>query len=362
MKFCEECFINGEIRDIISSGKNKGNCDLDDHHKNVWVCDIDKDEETAKNVSNFLRQIIDIYSLDTDLPIDFPESKKELLKNSLEKKWSLFNIDSSNIYDLLSSLFKDDTRFDQRLLSDKVGVLAEYNTPDNLLIIQDNNWETFVKSIQHSNRFHTKSINLDKLKYFLRFTSKIVRKGSMDLLRCRISNNEKLTPKKLGAPPSKNASAGRLNPEWISVLYLSDTEKACFQEVRCSFLDTLYIGNFRLKRDVRLIDLSSFDTVTLNGEVEFLDYYLNRDVMIKIAEDFAKPVNNDFKLINYLPLQYISEFIKSLEDDDKFDGIMYKSVMDRTALNIMLFDTEAANCTKVYSKRVTEVSYGLDFL
>lgn len=362
MKFCEECFINGEIRSIISSNKNKGNCDLDAHHKNVWICDTDKDQETTKNVRNFLRQIIDIYNLDSDLSSDFPESKKDLLRNSLEKRWSLFKIDSSKIHDLIDSLFQDDPRFDNRFLLEKVGVPEEHNTPNELLIIQNNNWETFVESIQYSNRFHTSSINLKKLKYFLGFTSKIVRKGSMKLLRCRISNNKKLTPKDLGAPPSEFASAGRLNPEWISVLYLSDSEKACIQEVRSSFLDTVYIGKFVLKNNVRLIDLSNFDVVTLNGEIDFLEYYLNRDVMVKIAEDFAKPANNNFKLINYLPLQYISEFIKSLDGDDKFDGIMYESVMDKNAVNVMLFNPLAAKCTKVYSKQIAEVSYNLKSL
>lgn len=120
----------------------------------------------------------------------------------------------------------------------------------------------------------------------------------MNLFRCRISNNEKLTPKNLGAPPSNLAKAGRLNPEWISVLYLSDNENACIQEVRGSFLDTIYIGKFILLSNVKLIDLSNFDVVTLNGDTEFLDYYLNRDVLLKIAEDFAKPTNNDFKLFN----------------------------------------------------------------
>lgn len=357
MKFCEECFINGEIRDIISSSHNKGNCDLDSRHKNVWVCDIEKDAETAKNVRNFLRQIIDIYSLDNDLPDGFPEAKKDLLKNSLEKRWSLFKIDSSKIHDFLSSLFNGDPRFDNRLLLEKVGVPEEFNTPNDLLIIKENNWDNFVASIQYSNRFHTNTINLKKLKYFLGFTSAVLNKKDTKLLRCRISNNVTLKKGDLGAPPASIASAGRLNPEWISVLYLSDSEQACIQEVRASFLDTIYIGRFKLKEDIKLIDLSEFDIVALNGEVEFLEYYLNRDVMIKIAEDFAKPTNNDFKLINYLPLQYISEFIKSFEASEKIDGIRYKSVMDDEASNIMLFDPTKATCISVYSKEVNKVTY-----
>lgn len=359
MKFCEECFINSEIRDIISSGHSKGNCDLDPNHKNVWICDIEKDTETVKNVRNFLRQIIDIYTLDSELPESFPESKKDLLKNSLEKRWSLFQIDSSKIHDLLSSLFDDDSRFDSRLLLEKVGVPAEFNTPSDKLIIEGNDWDNFVKAIQFSNRFHTKTINLKKLKYFLGYTSAILSKRSTKLLRCRISNNIQLKKKDLGAPPPNIASAGRLNPEWISVLYLSDSEQACIQEVRASFQDTVYIGRFSLKNDLKLIDLSEFDVVALNGEVDFLDYYLNRDVMIKISENFSKPTNNDFKLIDYLPLQYISEFIKSFEGDEKIDGIRYKSVMDEEALNIMLFDSNKANCNSVYSKKVSKVAYSI---
>lgn len=167
MRFCEECFVNGEIISMISSNKRRGHCDLVASHKNVWVCDTEQDTETTKNIRNFLRQIIDIYSLESDLPCGFPESKKDLLRNSLKNKSSLFRIDSSQIHNLLHTLFDKDPGFNSFFLVEKIGVPEEHNTSKELLIIQENKWENFVESIQYSNRFHSNSINLNKLKYFL---------------------------------------------------------------------------------------------------------------------------------------------------------------------------------------------------
>ncbi|HEY0222385.1 MAG TPA: RES family NAD+ phosphorylase [Lactovum miscens] len=356
MKFCSECFKYEEVRDMISSLDIKGNCDINDEHKNVYICDTEDNFETTKNIKNVLRQIIDIYTAEDELPSNFPDNRQDLLRHSLKNRWSLFNLDAQSIQYILDLFFKGDSDFEQKLLTNRVGVLEENNTLEDLLIIRNNNWKEFAESIKYSNRFHTKALNLKNLGYFLNFTSKVLQKSrSKHYFRCRVSNTVELKEKDLGAPPKDKATAGRLNPEWISVLYLSNSESSCVQEVRASFRDDVYIGSFSLNRDIKVVDLRNFENITLQADVDYLKYYLNRETLIKIAEDFAKPSNNDIKDINYLPLQYISEFIKSLVE--AYDGILYKSTMGNDASNLVLFDETLAKCTCVVKKNVTEINY-----
>jgi RES domain. len=59
--------------------------------------------------------------------------------------------------------------------------------------------------------------------------------------------------------------------------------------------------------------------------------------------------------MNYLPLQYISDFIKSSKIG--FSGIMYKSVMNNNAVNLVLFDSNLAQCVSVNKQKIKEVVY-----
>jgi len=358
LKFCEECFSNIEIRSIIKNTDMLDNCDFNSEHKNVFVCDID----TGKNIESIkdiLRQIIDIYTPDEELSKEYPHAKKDLLQNSLEKKWSLFNLDSEEIYNLLEKLFKNDSEIDKRLFSGLVGVKEEIELDNSKLIVNRNNWTEFVESIKFENRFHTKTINLEVLEHFLKYTENTIMPNEFPLYRCRVSNVESLCKEQMSAPPKEIATAGRLNAEWISTLYLSDNQDACVQEVRAGFHDCVYIGEFEIDEPIKVADLRNFEDITLDPAGEYLvEYYLNRNTLMKISNEFARPANNSYKGIHYLPLQYISDFIKS--SPIGFNGIMYKSVMNNNSVNLVLFDPKIAKCISVRKKIVTEVDYKLN--
>lgn len=356
MKFCERCFKNEEIRNIIQNKNKRGNCDIDPEHKDVFVCKIVPTDLDVLNIKNILHQIIDVYTVDEDLPADFPNELRDLLRHTLKDRWSLFEVSDDRIQKLLQLLFAGDQDFDERFFDHQIGVIEENECDNKSLIIQNNDWESFIKEIKYKNRFHTKSLALDNLAYFLGFTVKSIAKDQFDWYRCRISNQAKLDKLQMGAPPRGKATAGRLNPEWISMLYLCDNADTCIKEVRAGFKDTVYVGKFKLTKDIRVIDLRNFADITLNGDVDNLKYYLNRKTLCKIAAEFAKPTNNNIKRLEYLPLQYISEYIKSLMI---YDGIIYKSVMDDHSFNLVLFDPSVAKCTMLNRKIVNEIDYKL---
>lgn len=342
LNFCEDCFKNIEIKSIIKSSSKKGNCDFNREHKNVSILNIEEDE-ISKQVKDILTQIIEIYSPYEELPLDFPKGKLEMLHNSLKIKWSIFNLDNEEIFSLLQQFYKEDNTIDNRLFEGLVGVKEETNLDDNMLIVKQNDWDKFVNSIKFQNRYHTKTINLNVLKEFLKYTEHIIEPDGLKWFRCRISNDIELEKQDMLAPPKEKATAGRLNAQWISNLYLGDKKSCCIQEIRASFHDQIYIAEFELIKSIKVADLRYFEDKTMNPEGNnLLQYYLNRNTLHKISNELSKPSNNNEKGLHYLPLQYISDYIKSLSIG--FDGILYKSVMDDNASNLVLFDENLAKC------------------
>lgn len=83
---------------------------------------------------------------------------------------------------------------------------------------------------------------------------------------------------------------------------------------------------------------------------------INLDSLKKIAKEIAKPLRRHDSQLDYLPTQYISDFIKSLGSD----GIQFNSTMSQDGYNLTLFDAEICECknTKVYD--IKKIHYGFE--
>ena len=60
----------------------------------------------------------------------------------------------------------------------------------------------------------------------------------------------------MGCPPPNLATAGRANPLGIPYLYLSDSAKTTYFEVRAVYLDKLSVGKFYIPQSLSLVDFS----------------------------------------------------------------------------------------------------------
>ncbi len=69
--------------------------------------------------------------------------------------------------------------------------------------------------------------------------------------------------KEIGAPPPPRATAGRLNREGVSFLYLATDEKTAAAEIRPHPGHHLSIAAFRSTKDLRVIDFGAIDIVKL---------------------------------------------------------------------------------------------------
>ena len=71
-----------------------------------------------------------------------------------------------------------------------------------------------------------------------------------------------------------------------------------------------------------------------------------------IAQEIAKPLRND-NVLDYLPTQYISDFIRS----KGYDGIEYGSTMRKQGVQFGSFDPSVFKCTSTKVYDVKSISY-----
>lgn len=351
---CSNCFADVEIKAIIDGNKATGKCDFCGCH-NGHVYEIGSDQ----TILELFDGLLDIYSPISDLPMDFPREKTDLIKNILCNNWRLFNnLKPDAVYRLITAICADRYR-DQPELFDSPVAIKQYQDRDYLeenSILKNNCWDDFVEGIKRKNRFHGDYINTDKLLVFLRCAVKSLRKGEV-LYRSRICPDESgYTRKDMGPPPDNLAKGGRVNPTGISFLYLSDSKDTTFYEIRAGVYDFVTVGRFKLLKDIEVINLARIDSISpfigIDYGFDFTQYAINIEHLKMIAQEIAKPLRND-NALDYLPTQYISDYIRS----KGYDGIEYISTMSINGANLAVFDPTLFKCTSTNVYDVKSISY-----
>ena len=69
--------------------------------------------------------------------------------------------------------------------------------------------------------------------------------------------------------------------------------------------------------------------------------------------DIARPLRRHDSSLDYLPTQYISDFIKSRG----FAGIEYKSTMNKSGYNLAVFNERLFECITVDVYDIRELKY-----
>jgi hypothetical protein len=141
-------------------------------------------------------------------------------------------------------------------------------------------------------------------------------------------------------PLPRSRSAGRLQPIGKSVLYLSTAVKTCIAEVRPWVGATVSVARFRTNRRLKIVDCrNDKDFLNLSLDKRHTDAELEANTWSWINRDLAWPVDPSDPHINYLHTQVIGEFLHS----QGYDGIAFKSSLDREGTNFALFDLNAAD-------------------
>ena len=351
MHCCERCFKDSEIKDIIRGGNVRGECDFC-HSSNVYICDLESNEYLREN----FELLLDVYTPIDEMGYEYPKERADLLKNILYSQWSVFNLSSDDIYKFLIALFPDKYEEQAVLFDGPVGIYESISEEylNRYSILGTYQWEDFVKEIKEKNRFHTNIINKGIFKDILQMTCKPYKKGEI-FYRARIWNDIQGYDKEhMGAPPVLKATAGRANPEGISCLYLADSVDTTLHETRAGVYDYATVATFRLLEDIEVVNLAAIDKISPFREIDCSLLAVNLPHLRKIGYEISKPLRRHDSSLDYLPTQYISDYIKSAG----FAGIEYKSTMCKRGVNFAFFDESLFECLETRDYDIDTMTYG----
>ena len=359
MIFCKDCFVDTEIIRRISSLGKQGNCSTCGS-LNTFI--YNTDEET--NLDEIFDPLLEMFTIEEDLPVDYPNSKKFHLADELKKNWKIFsNISDRSVLDIIINISRIFWFRYPAIFTDRVGIIERYNKEYlvNHSLVKTNNWNDFIGSVKNKNRFHTTIINTEIIKRYCEFIKKRYSQGSI-FYRGRISKSETgMAISEMGAPPPGLAKAGRANAEGISHLYLANDEKTTMHETRASAFDIITVGTFFLKQDIVVINFRDLESISpFVDDFDILEHAINIDHLKKINQEIARTLRRDDSPLDYIPTQYISDFIKSISSQNGeplYHGVEYKSTMNISGYNLAIFYPELFECTDVKTFAVDELQY-----
>lgn len=265
----------------------------------------------------------------------------------LKEDWGLF--DTGGMDDFRAGKLISDIMDDGELVRKKYVPSPRFSS-DRLL-----RWAELRDELMHRNRYFPDTlIDTRRLGELL----ELLKADEMPEVwfRARIQATDDAFPiEQMGAPPASVASHGRANPAGIPYLYLGSTPETAVAEIRPHTGEMASVASFTLPiPDLRLVDLrrpkervSPFtfsdedDIGALRSDVAFLE---------RLGEELTRPVRPSGAPIEYVPSQYLCEFIKK----GGWHGVVYRSSVS-SGINLALFDPARANAGVVERWRVAKV-------
>lgn len=341
MNCCAECFCDAQIRAIINANNQIGDCNFCGQ-KNVSVYSVDGQSD----LSDLIGAVMSIYEESDD---------GEPLFQLLIDDWNIFNnqlLSATNLLEAFCSIvFGDDEK------NHNINVRIPRNYLEHYGIFSGHSWGEFSLVIKEKNRFYNSFFKADQFVSFLTYSITKYPRGTI-FYRARIWSNENgYGIHEIGAPPLGKRKSGRVNPEGIGVLYLTSDEKTALNEVRASAFDFVSVGMFRLIKDIHVVNISGLNDISpvlYSSALESLA--ANIKIFGDIAKEIAKPLRRNDSPLEYLPTQYITEFIKS----KGYAGVEYTSTMGTGGTNIAVFDESLFECTSVHNVEIRKIEYLYD--
>ncbi|WP_341709144.1 RES domain-containing protein [Halopseudomonas sp.] len=247
-------------------------------------------------------------------------------------------------------LFSDQVRQPIALIDDifGVGVAEQKFQLDFSVETYIGQWEEFKLELKHKNRFFPKATihsslfsksatdGAEAVLFQLLEQLKTPVNERESFFRARISEDP-LNAAQMGCPPRDKVTGGRANPLGIPYLYVADTLRTCISEVRPSNSSCIYVSEFTPLRELSVLDLTSprklcsasaFGEEQLSAALGFLG------LLELFSEELSRPVRPENVNLDYIPTQFLCEFIKS---EAKFDGLIFNSSFG-DGKNFVFFD------------------------
>lgn len=352
MNCCIHCFADQGLQNRIKAiAVAVGLCDF---------CSSDQVEiVSCDQLAETFSPIFELYQNHPTAILSLKEDQPSLMHQHLTAYWpKLFSKDhlgARDVKQLLNQIGRGWDGFQEELFEQAVEltIYLEDETIDESL---NNQWEKFAKEIKERNRFFIEdSLDMEILESNLARFSKTYQVGTT-FYRARISDLA-LAADQLGKPPATITSPGRANPVGIPYLYVSDTEETTLYETRVSLHESISIGEFILHAPLQVISLKD---IAYYGPFEIQDrgfdleeFMRIRPYFLKLEQELSKPVRKQDVNINYLPTQYLCEFIKF----SGFHAVEYRSAMKEAGYNLAVFNEDKLICQSTKHYQVKSLVY-----
>lgn len=327
MDVCSNCFADKEIKGLILSSQTTGECHIC-NSKNVHLLD-------STELQDFFQELIDNFK---------PSNDGRLLKSIIQADWHFFSS-----YDVAT-----------RILNEMLSVIStDISSSTDLVNYTDeiheniNYWEELKEELKWSRRFLFNIEKLEELGWDGFFNDQYELKLTDKLYRARVHHQSGLPAydfNKMKCPAPKLAGGGRANPIGIPYLYLCNNPDTVIYEVRTSYLDEVSIATFQLKHEhiaVKIVDFTDYSSLfrptMVNNTIK------SKLLREKISRDLSKPMRRYDTEVEYIPTQFICEYIKVITGAN---GIRFNSSLHPEGKNIVIFDQELVECKEVVLKKV----------
>ncbi|WP_400263074.1 RES family NAD+ phosphorylase [Sphingobacterium sp. SG20118] len=352
MNCCVNCFADQGLQNRIEAESNgRGLCDFCASN-DVFIIACDE-------LSDIFDALFELYINHPTAKLSLKDEKPVLMHEHILCYWpQLFNkqsLKSKDVKQLLNQIGRGWVGFNEPLFEQSVELQIYINgvAEDESYTMQ---WETFATEIKEENRFFiSNTLDLELLEStFIRF-AKTYPIGT-HFYRARISDHS-LTVHELGKPPKQFTTPGRANPVGIPYLYISESEETTFYETRVSLHESISIGRFVLTAPLQVISLKNiehfgpFEIQDRGFDIE--EFMLVRSYLMKLEEELSKPVRKQDVNLDYLPTQYLCEYIKALG----FNAVEYRSAMKVGGYNLAVFNDQDLVCTAVEHYHVKGLKY-----
>lgn len=320
-KCCGNCIGDNFLsQEIEKRSKEIGNCEFCSS-KNVKIIDPPELVDLFENVFGVYEES------------DSPDALS--LESLMRADWDLFGMIDTVKAETLLVLISDDSSIFHKKYASTIG--------DDSSAIQE--WEDFREELKHRNRYFPKNIKaiqeLEKPFEFLQGNA------PAKVYRARMCDQPTPYPiNQMGKPPEIQAGNGRANPVGIPCLYVASDAETAVAEIRPHKGELVCVAEFDVDSTVKLIDLQNPRKTASPFQLDDKFIKLFRrymEYLCRLGEELTMPVLPHSAHLDYLPSQYLCEYIKTIG----YDGVIYRSAMG-PGINYAIF-----NDSKVMGKDVS---------
>lgn len=276
-----------------------------------------------------------------------PSPEGKTLVEWFKSDWSMFpHLDNANAAMLLADIL-DDGQIVRDLFSP-----ARLGGSRGLF-----DWQQFKQELMHKNRFFPETkIDTERLRQLLSQLIVSADDYQTAWFRARIQKDETQLPLgQMGAPPEKLASAGRANPSGIPYLYLASNATTAVSETRPHTGQFVSVAAINVHSDLKFIDLRNprvtVSPFILGDEDEISLLREDLDLLMQLGRELTRPVLPHSAAIEYIPSQFLCEFIKMCG----YHGVIYSSSVG-DGMNLALFYPDLSRMYSVERHFVDSVS------